>query len=263
MTAPLTPIYPPSTTNPADTATPTRTTALNTRGTILVGIQATMEALQQLYPRRIFPTNPVLDQSRLPEVDPLGWRRGGTSPAGASLGGTPGGSYFVGSAEKWLLDAAPQRIVWEPPQVGEELLMPLSMVGPYKDPRVQQLPNLLTPLNPATPEHFRYMGAMAAAQWALRIIPMRVHLWASDFDDCDELVHWFAAAVQTSFNGNINGMDVFTPGGYRDIDKDTRGIHYECTVRFAAPLHYPYFAEVEAKAAALRFSGAAPDTVVG
>lgn len=48
-------LYPPSTTNPADSATPQRTIALDTRGTILPGVNLVMANLQKLYPRRIFP----------------------------------------------------------------------------------------------------------------------------------------------------------------------------------------------------------------
>mgnify|MGYP000057603489 CR=1 FL=1 len=94
----VTPLYPPSTTDPALSPTPAKTTRLNTRGTILPGVQLVMATLQALYPRRIFPA----DSQGEPALCPIGWRRGGTSPGGAALGNpnTPGGgNYFVGADE--------------------------------------------------------------------------------------------------------------------------------------------------------------------
>lgn len=254
-------IYPPSTTDPAATATPQRTTVLNTRGTIVPGIQYCMSTLQQLYPRRIFPADGGIDEQRQPVIDPAGWRRGGTSPSGASLGGTPGGSYFIGTPEKFLNDAVPQRIIWEPPGIGEEDWIAPQQIGPYVDASTQQLPNLLIPANPATPPQYRQMGNFAAASFATRVIPMRVHLWGSDWSDTEELVHWFASAFQICFNGNINDQALLGPGGWVDDEKTTRGLHYVLTARFAAPIHYPYFGERPMTAAALRFDGAAPDSV--
>lgn len=249
--------YPPTTRDPATTATPERTTRLNTRGTILPSIEYCMYTLQQLYPRRIFPAGDAAATAREPQLDPVGWRRGGTSPSGASLGGTPGGNYFVGSPDKYIRDAAPQRIIWEPPAPGEEEWGPPQQHGYFVDPSTQQLPQLRTPPSPENQQQYREMGDRASAPFATRIIPMRVHLWGSDYDDTEELIHWFASAVQVCFNGTLNNQWLHGPGGWTD-EKDSRGLHYELVVRFAAPVMYPYWAEREATAASLRLSGAAP-----
>ncbi len=257
-------IYPPSTTDPATSPTPNRTTVLNTRGTIVLGVDYVMATLQAIFPRRIFPDTGTIDQQRTPIICPVGWRRGGTSPSGASLGGTPGGNYWIGVAEKYINEAAPQRIVWEPPGRDEEEWAPPQQMGPYKDPSTQQLPQLLTPQSPTTGDYYRQMGDMATAQFATRIIPMHVHIWGNDWSDTEEVLHWFASAVQICFNGNtsVAGVPLIGPGGWADDEKGTRGLHYVLTVRFAAPVHYPYWAEREAMAASLRLSGAAPNTVV-
>jgi len=258
-------VYPPSTTDPAATATPERTTRLNTRGTIIPAIQYCMSVLQQLYPRRIFPDAGNIDQQRTPVLDPLGWRRGGTSASGASLGGTPGGNYWVASNnEKIILDAAPQRIVWEYPGPGQEEWVGPQQLGPFKDPLIVPAPQLLTPQSPVTDEQYRQMAEMSTAQFATRVIPMTARLWGNDSDDSEELIHWFAASVQVCFNGNlaVAGYNLLGPGGWEDDWKGTRGLHYALTVRFAAPIHYPYYAEVVARSAYLRLSGAAPNTVL-
>lgn len=260
-------LYPPGTTDPNTSPTPQRTTRLNTRGTILPGIQYVMYVLQQIYPRRIFPDAGTVDQQRTPTLCPIGWRRGGTSGSGASLGGTPGGNYFVGgwSNEKYINEAAPQRIIWEYPGPGEEEWAPPQQMGPYKDVLTTTRPQLLTPQSPTTADEYRQMGEMATAQFATRVIPMTARIWGNDSDDSEELAHWLGASVQVCFNGNlaVAGFPLLGPGGWEEDWKGTRGLHYVLTVRFAAPIHFPYWAEREAVAAALRFSGAAPNTVVG
>jgi hypothetical protein len=263
-TLPIPSPYPPANADPAVSSTPTRTTILNTRGSVIPGADYVMTVLQQLYPRRIFPDTGTADQQRMPVIDPAGWQRGGTSPAGASLGGTPGGNWFVGSAERYLNDAAPQRIIWEPPGPGEEDWAPPQQMGPYKDPAIVPLPQLFTPQSPVTEEQFRQMAEMATGQLATRIIPMKVHLWGSDWSDTEELVHWFGSACQVCFNGNtsVAGFPLLGPGGWVEDPKGTRGIHYVLTVRLTAPVHYPYYAEVVARSAYLRLSGAAPNTVL-
>ena len=257
-------LYPPSTTNPADSATPERTIALDTRGTILPGVNLVMANLQKLYPRRIFPDTGPVTQQRLQQLCPVGWRRGGTSPSGASLGGTPGGNYFVGNPEKFLNDAAPQRIVWELPGPGEEDWAIPQMMGPFVDPSVRPLPQLLTPQDPQTGAQYRQMGQFASAPFATRVIPMKIHCWGNDLDDAEELAHWVGAAVQVSFNGNLGiaGVPLLGPSGWVEDEKGTRGIHWVVTARFAAPVHYPYFGEREALAVGLSVVGAAPYKVV-
>ena len=257
-------LYPPSTTDPANSATPERTTVLNTRGSIVPGVQYVMSVLQTLYPRRIFPDAGTADQQRQPIIDPLGWRRGGTSPSGASLGGAPGGNYFIGSAERYISEAAPQRIIWEPPGPGDEEWTLPQQIGPFVDPRTQQLPNLLTPQSPTTGQQYRQMGNFASGQFATRVIPMRVHIWGNDWSDAEELVHWFGSAFQVCFNGNlgVSNIPLLGPGGWVEDDKGSRGLHYILTARFAAPVHYPYFGEREALAVGLSVVGAAPYKVV-
>lgn len=257
-------LYPPSTTNPADSATPERTVALNTRGSIIPGIQYTMQVLQNLYPRRIFPNAGTIDQQHQPVIDPNGWRRGGTSPSGASLGGTPGGSYFVGSPERFISEAAPQRIVWEPPGPGEEDWTIPQQIGPFVDPSTRQLPDLLIPQSPTTGAQYRQMGGFASGQFATRVIPMKVHIWGNDWSDTEELVHWFGSAFQTCFNGTLGVANVplLGPGGWVEDEKGSRGLHYVLIARLTAPIHFPYFGEREALSATLSVVGAAPYTVV-
>lgn len=257
--------YPPAP-SAAPSATPERTAALNSRGTIVPAVGYIMYVLQAIYPRRIFPdVGGTQDQQRRPVICPIGWRRGGTSPSGASLGGTPGGNYFIGSPERPLNDSAPQRIIWEPPGVGEEEWAPPQQMGPYKDVLTTPQPDLLIPQSPITGDQYRQMDGFATGQIATRIIPMRAHIWGNDFDDTEELTHWLGSAAQVCFNGNtsVAGVPLLGPSGWAEDEKGSRGLHQVLTIRLAAPIHFPYWAEREAVAAALRFSGAAPNTVVG
>ena len=261
---PLTPtIYPPSTTDPATTPTPQKTTRLNTRGTIIPGVQLVMATLQSLYPRRIFPA----DNGGNPALCPVGWVRGGTSPGGAALGNPnapagQGGNYFVGAPEIYVGNSAPQRIVWEPPGDGEEEWQPCQIVGPYIDQSTQPLPDLLIPQTSSTSQHYRQMGGFAAAQFAVRVIPMRVHVWGNDEDDTEELAHWVASAFQTCFNGSINDVPLIGPSGWPPDEKGSRGLHWVCVMRFAAPVHYPMWGERAMAAARLRVTGQAPNKLV-
>lgn len=251
--------YPPSTTDPAASATPERTVELNTRGTIINSIQQVMATLQEIFPRRHYPA----DSDRRPVLDPQGWVRGGTSPGGASLGGS-GGNYFIGVPELVIGNSAPQRIVWEPPDEGEEDWMANQQVGPFVDPSTAMLPQLLTPQSPATDAVRRQMGGFAAAQFATRVIPFKVHIWDNDWT-AEELVHWFASAFQMTFNGNINGTSLLGPGGWARDEKGSRGLHYVLTARLCAPVHYVYFGEREALSARLGFDvvpGPLPDRLL-
>lgn len=239
--------YPPSTTDPSQSATPERTVELNTRGTVINGIQQVMATLQEIFPRRYYPA----DGDRRPVIDPKGWQRGGTSPGGASLGGD-GGNYFVGYPEMVIGNSMPQRIIWEPPGEGEEEWLPNQQVGPFVDPSTSAAPQLLTPQSPATDRVYRQMGISAAAQFATRVIPFKVHIWDNDWTS-DELIHWFASAFQMTFNGNLNGTALWGPGGYVQDEKGSRGLHYVLTVRFVAPVHYIYFGERPMQSATLGF----------
>jgi hypothetical protein len=120
------------------TATPTgRQVALATRGVIVPGVDLVMSLLQQIHPRREFRPGDGEPVAATP------WRRGGTSPGGSSLSGPVGGggeapgqvvtdntgTYFVGWADERTAAVPPQRIVWTPPEPGQERYGPPQSVG--------------------------------------------------------------------------------------------------------------------------------------
>lgn len=255
-------VYPLSTRDPRTTETPQRTADLAVQGTILPGVEYVMAALQQVWPRLIFPAGDIPVDARSPQFCPTGWRRGGTSPGGASLGGTPGGNYFVGVPELKLHDAAPQRIIWEPPGEGEEERIPPQTIGYYKDAATAMLPQLHSPQTSATEEHFRQLGAYASPQINLRVIPMKCHIWGLDWGDTETLLHWVESVFTSCFQGTLNGQWLCGPSGWIRDEKASHGLHAVTVCRLVAPIVYPYMGEREAVAASLRFSGAAPNTVV-
>lgn len=120
-----------------------------------------MVVLQDLYPRRVFPES-AADGDRYPILgDP--WRRGGTSPAGAKFAGPVGvpgapvlpdtgdgeksnGNYFVGWADEKTDAVEPQRIVWTPPEVGQERFGPPQASGYIVDQATD--PGAPTPTQP-------------------------------------------------------------------------------------------------------------------
>ena len=102
---------------------------LLTRGTIVPAVVLIMKALQVIYPRRTFPAvDPASDQLREAVLDPAGWVLGGTSPGGAYLG-PPKGNYFIGDPNVERDGPPPQRIVWAPPEEGEERYVAPQRIG--------------------------------------------------------------------------------------------------------------------------------------
>lgn len=111
---------------------------ISQRGVVVRGVDLIMACLQELFPRRVFPK--MQDSDRYQVLgDP--WRRGGTSPGGASFAGpvdlgptvtgaTAGnGNYFIGWPDDKTDAVEPQRIVWTPPDVGQERFGPAQMSG--------------------------------------------------------------------------------------------------------------------------------------
>jgi len=247
--------YPPSTADLAASRTPERTARLNTRGAILPAVEFVMHTLQAIFPRRVW----LPDNDRLPTLCPIGWRRGGTSPGGADVGGPKGGSYFVGSAEEAVGVGAPQRMIWVPQRAD---WAPATSVGSIPDVAPQEAPPLLVPGTPANRSIYRAHEGQAAAPFASRLISFAVHVWGNDLDDTEELVGWLGAAVQVCFQGTTNGEPLLGPEEWVPDPKGSRGIHCVLGVRFGAPVFFPPDGEAAAREVYLRLSGQAPHVVV-
>lgn len=219
------------------------------RGTIIPSVKLIMDALQIVYPRRIFPD---VGGRREATLDPAGWTPGGTSPAGESLGG-PGGSYYIGQLSEERMEGAPHRIVWEPPRPGQERFLPPQRLGPQISQAPLGTPQLTT--RPDLPTDWGRgasrapYGHYAAHQLATREIPMQVYCWGNDYPDTEELVHWLASTVHVVLGGTQGpgGAGLVTLGGWYDRMAN-RGIVYQLTVNLYAPVFAPPFSEAQFKA---------------
>lgn len=245
----LTDEYPPSTGSPDVGATPTRTRRLNSRGTVVPAVELAMATLQAIHPRRIFPADGRPDENNVPTFCPVGWLRGGTSPGGADVGGPKHGNYFVGNDYRKVASASPQRIVWVPTR---DDWGPPAAYGAVADPSIADLPELKTPMTPATEEAYRTHSHLAAVPWASRTINLDAHVWGSDFDDTEELVHWLASAWQLCFQGTAGDTPIVGPGEWIEDEKGTRGLHYVLSCRVGAPVVFPPYLEIVATQAVLR-----------
>lgn len=109
-----------------------RQVQISQRGCIVPTVDLIMSALQAMYPRRVFPKDPLSGDRVQAIGDP--WRRGGTSPSGASFSGpttgrTSTGNYFIGAAESKNDVGESQKIVWTPPTFGQEQFGAPQSVG--------------------------------------------------------------------------------------------------------------------------------------
>jgi hypothetical protein len=223
-------------------ATPER---LLTRGTIVPGVTLVMRALQLIYPRRTYPAvDAASDLTREAKLAPEGWVLGGTSPGGAPLGLVKG-NYFIGDPNVERDGPPPQRIVWVPPDNGEE-----RYVAP------QRLGNMIGGAPPGTPQLMRRpdepadwlpgaaarpLGPHVGRQVYTRVIPMRAHCWGSDMDDTEELADNLAAATELVLGGTQMPLNapIVTGGGFLRDTLGNRGLCYVLRVNFYAPIFSP------------------------
>ena len=229
-------------------ATPER---LLTRGTIVPGVVLIMKALQIIYPRRTFPAvDPASDRVREAAIDPDGWTLGGTSPGGASLGPVRG-NYFIGEPNVERDGPPPQRIVWMPPDEGEERFVAPQRIGnqigaaPIFTPPLLRRPDLPADWQPDAPA--RPLGPHAARQVYTRVIPMRAHCWGSDLDDAEELADHLAAAAELVLSGTqmpLSGQIVQGGGFLRDM-LGNRGVCYVLRLNFYAPIYSPMLSNAQ------------------
>lgn len=257
---------------------------ISQRGAIVRGVDIVMQTLQDLFPRRVFPK---IDGDRS-QILGDAWRRGGTSPGGASFSGPPDspefanvstGNYFVGWANEKTDACEPQRIVWTPPDVGQERFLPPQSSGFMLD---ESADGSSATLRPATAQDMlqvqsmyqsqvgrpmadvgprrldgnpaqaipgvnygggqRQMGApFIAALVRTRVVPMAAHVWGNDWDDTEELVLWLSCAVETALQGTIAhaNLPIIESGGWVRDQAATRGLHYVLVVNFACPVIWP------------------------
>lgn len=210
---------------------------------IYAEIERVMAMLTRLYPaKRLDRTSGSI--VRLP------WTRGGTSPAGVEMNATHGqpstATYFVGAKYLRTDLAAPQRIVWVPPEPGAERLGPPSKAGWTHDE-----------VDPGGP------ARAYRALWT-RLSPWTVEMWARDHDDAVELGNWLIAAYHIVNPGRtvLGGQQIPVEGlGWVPDESLQEGVKWRCTLWFVWPVVTPYLTETEIKAALTRIDivGELPD----
>ena len=165
----------------------------------------------------------------------------GTSSAGAELNATHNrpdlANYFVGNKYLRTDLAAPQRIVWVPPSVGQERLGPPDKQGWTTD----EVP----------------AGGPQRAYRAIytRLSPWTVEMWARDHEDAIELGNWLIASYHMVNAGRtiIGGQSLPADSlGWVPDESLQDGVKWQCTLWFAWPVVVPYLTQREMEAAMTR-----------
>jgi len=190
------------------------------RGFLVPRITEIMAKLGELCPPCRFPA----DADHSEEVRHPSWIRGGTSPSGADFGDAQSAmvdaDYFIGAKYTSFDYGAPQRIVWVPPPEGQERFTRPETTGPH----VGEL---------SSPE-----GNLAFRRWASRVVPMLVHIWCNDYDDCDLLISNLSTAIFATNAGGpeVVGIETIVAGGYAEEQVGQRGIAYVLGCNFVFPI---------------------------
>jgi hypothetical protein len=179
-------------------------------GYLVPQILCVMDVLAQFTPAYRFPAN----TGRQPEETP--WVRGGTSPGGSIAGGDRG-NWFVGTKyAETNQGAAPQRIVWLPPEPGEESFSIADSVGS------------------------RFESGYEHRRIATRVVPVSIEIWGHDYGDTETLANYMSAALYTVCVGQLVVDDgMLVSGGFmREVAGD-RGVRYILGCKFAFPVTMP------------------------
>lgn len=191
-------------------------------GVLVPEIERRMRFLDEWCPPAVFPSKGGV---RTPEHTGQPWLRGGTSPSGQIMGSPSEANYYIGAQyveKEW---GQPWRIVWIPPRRGEETYIRPDSLGPHMEGD-----------NPTPGVVFK--------RWGARIMPVRVNLWCNDYGDLDVLVQWVTTAHwQVSGGGpEAVGIRSVVGGGIvEEVEDGDRGLIYEMTLNFAAPLVSPWY----------------------
>lgn len=206
------------------------------RGHLLPRLEEIMDFLSEYHPPLRFPA----DDGRKEAEVLSGWQRGGTSPSGEDLGDVATATWYVG--DKYLKSSlgAPQRIVWLPPEFGQERFTFPDSAGDHAE-RDQV---------GGGEEH---LGTRAFRRVLSRVVPVIADVWANDYDDLDILIHWLASAVFCTNAGAPEGVGEkpIESGGYVPDQMIQRGVRYQLTCNLVFPIAAPYHELMKARSASV------------
>lgn len=198
------------------------------RGALIPRLEEVMDLLGEVHPPLRFPA----DADRAEEEVPAGrWIRGGTSPSGRDDGDVREATWFVGAKYASSDLGAPQRIVWIPPEEGQERFVLADRAG-YMQEREQDLAGGEGP----------DLGDRSFRRIATRVVPVVADIWANDDDDLDILVHWLASSVLCVNAGaaEMVGERPVDSGGLSAEQVGQRGLRYRLLCNFVFPISAPY-----------------------
>lgn len=197
------------------------------RGALIPRLERIMAFLSQYHPPLRFPA----DRDRTEEEVREGvWKRGGTTPSGRDAGDVRTATWFVGAKYATSDLGAPQRIVWIPPEEGQERFTLPDRAG-YMQEREQpggEGPDL---------------GDRTFRRIMTRVVPVTADLWCNDEDDLDILIHWVASAVFCTNAGAAEhvGEKPVESGGMALDQMVQRGLRYRLVCNFVFPISAPYY----------------------
>lgn len=197
------------------------------RGALLPRLEEVMAFLSRYHPPLRFPADADREETEVAEGR---WLRGGTSPSGRDHGAVEVATWWVGAKYLAADFGAPQRIVWVPPEEGQERFVLPDRAG-YTQEREQpggEGPDL---------------GDRTFRRVMTRVVPVTAAIWANDYDDLDILVHWLASAVFCTNAGAAEyvGEKPVESGGEALDQLGQRGLHYRLLCNFVFPVSAPYF----------------------
>lgn len=211
-----------------------------------------MSFLNGVCPAYYFPA----DNDRKAMLYPNGgaWLRGGTSPSGDDQGDVGQANWFIG--ERYVDGASlgmPQRVVWIPPQEGEERFVEPDSAGHHKvgDAFGRTYVGGLQGDESQLPKNLAYRKVLS------RVCPVKVDIWGNDWDDTDQLVHWLASCILATNAGAPEYLREKTiqSGGYVRMEKGQRGVRYRMAAIFVFPVIAPFLAGGVGSADAFRAIG--------
>lgn len=193
---------------------------LSSAGYTLPMVELVMDVLAKLTPALRFPA----DKGRAEECVP--WVRGGTQASGATAGGAGGNWFFGAKYVNTNQGGAPQRLVWIPPEPGEESFTAPDSTG------------------------FRTSGTthLADRRLATRVVPMTVDIWGQDYGDTELLANYVAAAIYSVTSGQlVTDAGILVSGGFSPEVPADRGVHYVLVAQFGFPVTLPIRESVAAQ----------------
>lgn len=144
------------------------------------------------------------------------------------MGGVDSSNWFIGKSYTGAGIGGIQKLVWVPPEPGQEKFVEADSAGWHKE-------------RDAIGEDESYLLDRAFRRIGTRISPFMVELRCNDYTDADLLLHWLVSSVKLVNAGALEHVHEapVVSGGYVAVDAGQRGVLYQLNVQFAFPVVAP------------------------